>query len=229
MHRNETTTRQTSDLVLTTYCYVRQPYEPTLQAGGHRFDPGWLHWRSPCKGAGFRFLRSVGRRPCSALVINFGHQTRSCWWRDGLRAVLLRRDRLLGGVSVVANAITMGPNWRALPRHGDRPAPPVLTSASSGLLPSPVRSSVVLAIWGTLDRCDRACLSYHHGIEWIQVVYPTKAQPSRRRDRDHRSPRRPGDAPARRDRRRADRSVRTSEPLAAASGCISRGTPQAFP
>jgi len=21
-----------------------------LQAGGHRFDPGWLHWRNPCNG-----------------------------------------------------------------------------------------------------------------------------------------------------------------------------------
>src|SRR5438876_2391836 len=24
---------------------------PALQAGGHRFDPGWLHWRSACKWA----------------------------------------------------------------------------------------------------------------------------------------------------------------------------------
>lgn len=40
---------------------------------------------------------------------------------------------------------------------------------------SRVASVVVLVISDTLDRCDRTCLNYHRGTEWIQVVNPTKA------------------------------------------------------
>jgi hypothetical protein len=68
MHRNETTTIQAVDPVLTTYSYVRQPYEPTLQAGGRRFDPAWLHLKSQQIG---RFCDLV----CEVICWLAGHRS----------------------------------------------------------------------------------------------------------------------------------------------------------
>ncbi len=41
---------------------------PALQAGGHRFDPGWLHSQNPCKQAGFG---TSGRAPALAAGVGW--------------------------------------------------------------------------------------------------------------------------------------------------------------
>jgi hypothetical protein len=51
MDHEETTASNAVHTGLITFDYVRQRYGPTLQAGGHRFDPGWLHRRKSLETA----------------------------------------------------------------------------------------------------------------------------------------------------------------------------------
>ena len=63
--------------------YVRRttrPRSPTLQAGGRRFDPGWLHWQMPCKRGVSGFPESAHR----ARVCRIGHQD---WSSNGVPRV----------------------------------------------------------------------------------------------------------------------------------------------
>jgi hypothetical protein len=94
---------------------------PALQAGGHRFDPGWLHSQNPCNQAGFD-------RTCDALAL----VASAGWKRFGSlplrahRSVSLRTPRVLPAGSGAKRRgwcrwFDLSPNAEAAARHEPKP------------------------------------------------------------------------------------------------------------
>jgi hypothetical protein len=94
---------------------------PALQAGGHRFDPGWLHPQNPCVHAGFDTAGSAPELAASGGWKRFGSRPSRTH-----RSISLRTPRVSPAGSGAEHRrwcrwIDLSPNAEAATRHEPKP------------------------------------------------------------------------------------------------------------
>jgi len=169
-YRRSNPAEATKKSLLTATILVKRASHTThLQAGGHRFDPGWLHWRSACKDA------------CSdpgPAASDDGHHDlddRQRYRRHRARRGGVRAARTDPRVWKTAATLTRR-SWRSRPRPcSARPisarSPPVLPPAPAVLsVVSPDRQRHGVCNTGMRRRRARLLVTRTRGLGWVRGV-----------------------------------------------------------